>query len=65
MKNKNNENKLCFILHTITSLIFTLTGIMQLVAKRGTSWTAFTSIALGVTFGSIAYTYYKKYKEEK
>ena len=60
--NSKKENKLCFILYTITSLLFLATGISNLFTKRLGEWTGFIGIALGVTFGSLAIMYYKKYK---
>ena len=64
MKDKKKENKICFILYTITSLIFTSTGI-TILATNGFDWHVLTNIALAVTFGSVAFMYFKKYKEEK
>ena len=64
-KDNNKENKICFILHTFTATLFTLSGILNLVTEGVNKFTGFTNIALGVTFGCIAYMYYKKYKEGK
>lgn len=65
MKNNKKENKACFILHTITSLLFATSGIIMLVTKKSFYWPAVTNIALSVTFGSLAVIYFKKTKEEK
>ena len=61
-KNSKKEEKICFILYTITSLLFILTGISILVENGFNGWSGITNIALGVTFGSLAFMYYKKYK---
>ena len=62
--NSKKEEKICFILNTITALLFTVSGIARIVSD-GFEWNGITNIALGVTFGSLAYMYYKKYKESK
>ena len=61
----NKEDKLCFILHTISATLFMATGIIQLVINGFGAWIAISNIALGITFGSMAYMYYKKYKSAK
>lgn len=61
--NKNND-KLCFILHLISACLFGLSGILRIVSD-GFEFSGITNIALGITFGSLSYMYYKKYKEEK
>ena len=63
-KNNGNENKLCFILHSISASLFTVSGILNLVNKGFNDWFGYSGIALGVTFGSLAFIYYKKFKEE-
>ena len=65
MKDRKKENKICCILHSFSSFLFTASGITLLVTKGIIEWTGITNIALGITFGSLAYIYYKKYKEEK
>ena len=66
MKNNNKkENKICFILHTISSVLFTLSGLIRIFNTGFTEWQGITNIALGITFGSLAYIYYKKYKEKE
>lgn len=64
-KNTNKEDKICFILNTITSIIFLITGILNLVTEGVNVWNGITNIALSVTFGSLAYMYFKKYNAEK
>ncbi|MBO6195392.1 MAG: hypothetical protein J6O56_03485 [Bacilli bacterium] len=65
---KNNlkkENKICFILYTISSCLFLFTGIMILVEKGRNVNLGITDIGLSITFGSLAIMYYKKYKNSK
>ena len=62
--NSKKEDKICFILHTISSILFIISGVLNLVDKGFNEWTGITNIALGVTFGSLAIMYYKKYKSK-
>ena len=62
-KNTKSEDKTCFILHTISSVLFALSAILILV-NDGFSWMALTYIGLSITFGSLAVIYFKKYKSE-
>ena len=64
MKSKKN-NKLCFILNLITSFLFAFSGIMIVISEGLLKWSGITNLALSVTFGSIAFIYYKQYKAEK
>ena len=59
------QEKACFILYTFTSLIFFVSGISMLFAQSNNLWTGISNIALGVTFGSLAYLYFKNYKSSK
>ena len=63
--NSKRDNKLCFILYTISSLLLIAIGIFILTDKGFSDWNGITNIALGITFGSLAFIYYKKYKSEK
>ena len=64
MKNRKKEYKVCFILNAISSFLFAFTGIMMLI-DNVKNMTGITNIGLSVTFGSLSYLYFKKYKEEK
>ncbi len=59
------ENKICFILYTISSILFALSGIMIIIESGLSKMTGISDISLSICFGSIAYLYYKKYKNEK
>ena len=59
------ENKVCFILYSFSSLCFLLSGILSLVEQNPNVWQGITSIALAVTFASLAVLYFKKYKSSK
>ena len=65
MANSKKENKACFIINSISSLLFIISGVSIFVEKGISEWSGITDIALGITFGSLAYLYFKKYKEEK
>ena len=62
---KKSENKTCFILHSITAFLFTLTGILRITTEGWKEMMGISNLCLGITFASLAYTYYKKYKDEK
>ena len=61
-ESSKKEAKICFILYTLTSCVFLLTGIMNLVDNGFNGLTSITDIALSVTFGSLACMFFKKYK---
>ena len=65
MKDKKKRNKICTILYTISSILFMISGITFLVNKGFSEWTWITGVALGITFGCLAFMYFKKFKEEK
>ena len=58
------EAKLCYILYTISSVLFLLSGIANLIDKGINNWLGITNVALSITFGSLAYLYCKKYKSD-
>ena len=64
-KMTKKQEKSCFILYTFTSLIFLITGIAILVSESNNLWIGISNTALGVTFGSLAYIYFKNYKSSK
>ena len=67
MKDKDNkkEYKLCAIFHSISSVAFTFSGVLSVVNNGFNDWTCITNFALGITFGSLAYMYFQKYKKLK
>lgn len=67
MKDKDNkkEYKLCAIFHSISSVAFTFSGVLSVVNNGFKDWTCITNFALGITFGSLAYMYFQKYKKLK
>ena len=50
---------ICAIFHAITTLIFIIGGIVNIVSKGFNGWEDITPIALGITFGSISFMYFK------
>lgn len=62
-KNTPKEDKLCAILHTISSVLFLLSGILCFISKNNMQGVTYCS--LSVCFGSLATLYYKKYKNTK
>ena len=64
MKDDKKRNKICCILYTISSILFMISGISNLVDKGFSNWTGITGIALSVTFGCLAFLYFKKCREE-
>ncbi len=64
-QNSKKENKICFILDTITSVLFLAAGISIIVSKGSNMMYGITNIGLSITFGCLAFMYYKKYKKEK
>ena len=63
MKEKKTA-KICSILYAITALLFTLTGISNIVDEQLSTMIGWTNIAMAVTFGSLGIIYYKKSKAE-
>lgn len=61
-KNSSKENKTCFILYTISSSLFLLTAVMQYFSN---DTLAISNLGLSICFGSLAYVYYKKFKEQE
>ena len=61
-KNSSKENKTCFILYTISSSLFLLTAVMQYFSN---DTLAISNLGLSICFGSLAYIYYKKFKEQE
>ena len=64
-KKTKKQNKLCAILDLVAAILFTLSGITIIMTDGLQTMLGIVGIALGVTFGSLTYIYYKKYKEEK
>ena len=63
--NTRKENKACFILYLITSVLFFLSGLANLTTEGLNKWCGITNICLGITFFSISIMYCKKYKSQK
>ena len=63
-KNSKKENKLCFILYLITSILFLVSGIINLVDEGLNNMTGISNMALSVTFASLSIIYYIKYRKE-
>ena len=63
-ENKKANNKVCFILYTISASLFLFTGIMILIEDGFKNLNSVTDIALSITFGSLALLYFRRYKEE-
>ena len=63
-KDSKRENKVAFILYTITAALFIISGISILICEGLSDFTPITNLALGVTFGFLVVMYYKKYKSE-
>ena len=64
MNDKKKRYKVSCILYTITSVLFALSGIIAIVSEKTVNWMSISNIALGITFASIAYLEYKKFKKE-
>ena len=63
-KSTKKEDKLCFILHTISSILFLFSGILIFINDGFSNMMCITDLGLSITFGSLAIIYYKKYKKE-
>ena len=61
---KNENNTAIAILDTISALLFLMAGVACFFGE-GFNWLGITDLALAVSFGSMAYVYYKRAKEEK
>ncbi len=62
MKDNKKKNKTCFILYSISSVLFALSGVLLLLNENRLSIAYFS---LSICFICIAYMYFKKYKKEK
>lgn len=60
----NKENKICFFLYIIASILFLISSTLILVSN-GLTAMCITDFWLSVTFGAIAYIYFKKSKESR
>lgn len=65
MKNQKKYYLICTILHAITALLFIVGGIANVVSNKSNGWVDITPFGLGITFGSISYMYFEKYRKEK
>lgn len=62
-KNTKKQDKICAILHSISSVLFLLSGVLCFISKNNTQGVSFC--ALSICFASLAVIYCKKYKSEK
>jgi len=62
-KNTKKQDKMCAILHSISSVLFLLSGVLCFISKNNTRGVSFC--ALSICFASLAIIYYKKYKNTK
>ena len=62
MKDNKKKNKTCFILHSISAILFFISGILKLITDSKFSIAYF---GLSICFVCIAYIYYKSYKKGK
>ena len=61
MRDNKKKNKTCFILHSITAILFLVSGILKLITDNKLSIAYF---GLSICFVCITYLYYKQYKKE-